>query len=280
MRRTSARHLLGKHADVALPFLALAITKAHSLAPSKWGVTRHGEWLRFNFASTEAMTISASECRVLIIGDPGPTAVRGLSLEPSPYRSAPKAQIARFTFQTKARTEKSLEQLAPFHLAFLAQQSIRPINPGSRRGHRDESIDAIVDATGSPLPYPTHRITAVSSKLPQEELSANEGRRLRITINAYERDERLRRACLRRFGFACSVCGILLSDVYGHEATGIIHIHHLEPLATRKGRGTPTSAADLRPVCPNCHSVIHARSPAFSIDEVKQMLRKRSRQRR
>lgn len=265
---------------MALPFLARAITKAHWLAPSKWGVTRRGKWLRFNFARTEAMTISESECRVLIIGDPRPTAALGLKLEPSPYSNAPKAQIARFTFQTKARTEKSLKLLAPFHLAFLAQQSVRTFNPGSRRGHRDATIDAIADATGWQLPYPTHRTAAQSSKPPEETLSANEGRRLRIAVNAFERDERLRGACLRKFGFACSVCGILLSDVYGCEATGIVHVHHLEPLATRKGRGTPTKTADLRPVCPNCHAVIHARTPAFSIDEVKQMLRSKSRRSR
>ena len=29
---------------------------------------------------------------------------------------------------------------------------------------------------------------------------------------------------------------------------------------------------DLRPVCPNCHSVIHLKAPPYSIDELKDML--------
>jgi predicted HNH restriction endonuclease len=29
---------------------------------------------------------------------------------------------------------------------------------------------------------------------------------------------------------------------------------------------------DLRPVCSNCHAVIHLRQPPYSIDEVKHML--------
>jgi len=29
---------------------------------------------------------------------------------------------------------------------------------------------------------------------------------------------------------------------------------------------------DLRPVCPNCHVVIHRREPPYSIDEVRQLL--------
>ena len=31
---------------------------------------------------------------------------------------------------------------------------------------------------------------------------------------------------------------------------------------------------DLRPVCPNCHAVIHRREPPFSIEEIKHMLEK------
>jgi 5-methylcytosine-specific restriction enzyme A len=29
----------------------------------------------------------------------------------------------------------------------------------------------------------------------------------------------------------------------------------------------------LRPVCPNCHAVLHLRTPPFSIDEARAMLR-------
>jgi predicted HNH restriction endonuclease len=30
--------------------------------------------------------------------------------------------------------------------------------------------------------------------------------------------------------------------------------------------------ADLRPVCPNCHAVLHSRRPAYSIEEVRGLL--------
>ncbi|MEW6365308.1 MAG: hypothetical protein AB1714_11820 [Acidobacteriota bacterium] len=31
---------------------------------------------------------------------------------------------------------------------------------------------------------------------------------------------------------------------------------------------------DLRPVCPNCHTIIHLRAPAYKVKEVKSFLRK------
>jgi 5-methylcytosine-specific restriction protein A len=29
---------------------------------------------------------------------------------------------------------------------------------------------------------------------------------------------------------------------------------------------------DLRPVCPNCHAIIHKKNPPFTIDEVKKFI--------
>jgi 5-methylcytosine-specific restriction enzyme A len=31
---------------------------------------------------------------------------------------------------------------------------------------------------------------------------------------------------------------------------------------------------DLRPVCPNCHAMLHKRNPAFTPEELKQKLRR------
>jgi predicted HNH restriction endonuclease len=31
--------------------------------------------------------------------------------------------------------------------------------------------------------------------------------------------------------------------------------------------------ADLRPVCPNCHAVIHRANPPYTLDDVRDMLR-------
>ena len=59
---------------------------------------------------------------------------------------------------------------------------------------------------------------------------------------------------------------------YGGAGKHIIHVHHLTPLSEIKGEYKVDPKKDLRPVCPNCHTIIHRKKPAYSIDEVKAMI--------
>ncbi len=99
-----------------------------------------------------------------------------------------------------------------------------------------------------------------------------EGSTRRVSVNAYERDRRARRACIRHYGTDCVVCGFRFGDVYGALAEGHIHVHHLRPLAASGGEYCVNPITDLRPVCANCHSVIHLGKTPRSIEEVQQML--------
>jgi hypothetical protein len=62
-----------------------------------------------------------------------------------------------------------------------------------------------------------------------------------------------------------------------HTAThGLIHVHHSLQLS-RVGKDYKVDpVADLRPVCPNCHAVIHHRpEQPYSIEEVQSFLAKK-----
>jgi predicted HNH restriction endonuclease len=58
----------------------------------------------------------------------------------------------------------------------------------------------------------------------------------------------------------------------GTFAARIIHVHHLTRLADIGEAYDVNSIADLRPVCPNCHGVIHKHNPPFIIEEVQGFL--------
>jgi 5-methylcytosine-specific restriction protein A len=51
-------------------------------------------------------------------------------------------------------------------------------------------------------------------------------------------------------------------------------VHHLIPLFDIKKNYKLNAIKDLRPVCPNCHAIIHQRKPAFTIEEVKELIKK------
>jgi 5-methylcytosine-specific restriction protein A len=97
-----------------------------------------------------------------------------------------------------------------------------------------------------------------------------------VAVNAYERNSEARRICIEVHGTNCTICGFNFGELYGDIAVGFIHVHHLSPIALRGEEHAIDPVTDLRPVCPNCHAVIHIRGGCMSIEEVKDLLRKRA----
>jgi 5-methylcytosine-specific restriction enzyme A len=76
----------------------------------------------------------------------------------------------------------------------------------------------------------------------------------------------------QHYGVSCFICGFNFSDVYGEIGRDFIHVHHLRQLADIGEEYEVDPVADLRPICPNCHAIIHRRIPALTIEEVKALL--------
>jgi 5-methylcytosine-specific restriction enzyme A len=111
-------------------------------------------------------------------------------------------------------------------------------------------------------------------EVPPDEHYA-EGAKKRVSVNAYERKPQARAACIAHFGFRCSMCDLLLEDRYGSIAAEFIHVHHIIPLSKVKADYRVDPKKDLRPVCPNCHAVIHRHKPPLSMAEARRLVRKR-----
>jgi predicted HNH restriction endonuclease len=99
-----------------------------------------------------------------------------------------------------------------------------------------------------------------------------EGSVRRTLINTYERDSDARRKCIEHYGSTCSVCSFSFGKVFGKIGEGFIHVHHLRPISEIAEEYQVDPVKDLRPVCPNCHAMLHRRSPCFSIEEVKNLI--------
>ncbi len=122
---------------------------------------------------------------------------------------------------------------------------------------------------------PTIDYTDVIEQLgrgPGYSLELLEGTTFRITVNARVRSQKARELCIELYGSKCSVCGFDFGRVYGPAVEGFTHVHHLRPLSETSGESAVDPATDLRPVCPNCHAVLHTRTPPYSITEVQAFL--------
>ena len=156
-----------------------------------------------------------------------------------------------------------------------------------------ELLDRIIEVTDQ-LPRTSQLITVTEAllraggttpnwtefQLPDEVPSGavySEGSVRTVVVNRYERDPQARLACISAHGGSCCVCGFNFAAVYGPEAQGYIHVHHLRPLSEVGGDYIVDPVADLRPVCPNCHAVLHLRGLCLTIDEVRRLMSEQER---
>ena len=112
-------------------------------------------------------------------------------------------------------------------------------------------------------------------ELPENSNEYREGKKKIIAVNIHERDPRARRVCIEHYGVKCSICDFSFGKVYGDECKGMIHVHHLKMVSESDGEYIVDPVTDLRPVCPNCHMVLHSKKDGvYSIDKVRLMLNK------
>ena len=97
----------------------------------------------------------------------------------------------------------------------------------------------------------------------------HEGEIKAVTVDVHERNPVARRQCIEHWGESCIACGFTFLKAYGPIGDGYIHVHHLDPLSEISETRVVDPVKDLRPVCPNCHVIIHKKRPPYRIEEVK-----------
>lgn len=103
-----------------------------------------------------------------------------------------------------------------------------------------------------------------------------EGDLRRVISDRRERNPEARRQCIDHYKLNCAVCDFNFGAFYGEIGEGLIHVHHLKPLNEAVGEREVDPIKDLRPVCANCHQVIHRRREALTLDEVRQAIGKKA----
>lgn len=99
-----------------------------------------------------------------------------------------------------------------------------------------------------------------------------EGAKKTITINAYERSVKARQLCIEHWKAVCAVCDFDFEERYGELGKGFIHVHHLTPVSKIGSTYEVDPINDLRPVCPNCHAMLHRQEETMTIEKLKSIM--------
>jgi len=89
----------------------------------------------------------------------------------------------------------------------------------------------------------------------------------------YKRSPQARADCLAHYGYSCVVCSFDFEKTYSGIGRQFIHVHHENEMALNGAEEYVIDPVkDLKPVCPNCHAMLHQRTPAYSITELQEKL--------
>jgi hypothetical protein len=141
---------------------------------------------------------------------------------------------------------------------------------GFSKGLNEIKDGSIVDALLSFVAVPS------SADFPDEVAQPEmyfEGATQPVMVNSFERDPDARAACIAHYGARCVVCGFDFEAQYGERGRGVIDVHHLKPLSEVGRSYKVDPIEDLRPVCPNCHTIIHRGKLRLSLEEARALVR-------
>jgi 5-methylcytosine-specific restriction protein A len=104
-----------------------------------------------------------------------------------------------------------------------------------------------------------------------------EGLKKILSVTVYERNKVAREKCIAIHTCQCAVCGFNFEKVYGKLGKGYIHVHHLNPVSKAEKEYQIDYNNDLRPVCPNCHAMLHRnKNKILTIEELQQIIESNS----
>ncbi len=104
----------------------------------------------------------------------------------------------------------------------------------------------------------------------------HEGATIKISINAYERNTKARKACIDHYGYKCYVCQFDFELFYGEIGEKFIHVHHEIPLADIKEEYEIDPINHLKPLCPNCHAIIHRTHLPIGINKMLEIIKRKT----
>jgi 5-methylcytosine-specific restriction protein A len=259
----------------ALKQLLESAAYADKVATAAWAVTLKRNGFRLNVGITE-----------VLVGFPEGIGLN-LAAQPDEFESSEGGEFFEVNYAVRPRStrynglvidfEQVAQQLQEPHFAFIdacaRTRSGKPL--AGSVNLRFHSAGLMAYARSFVADQAKEMVATVPEPRPDERTTTenfSEGTLLRDLANEFKRNAGARKACIAHYGLACAACGFEFGARYGAVAASYIHVHHLTPLSAIRSEHRVDPFQDLRPVCANCHTVIHMRAAPYTIEEMKTML--------
>lgn len=186
----------------------------------------------------------------------------------------PLKKFYNAVFSARNNPTPEFDDLCNFLDKELSQKHKRQINGTGKRywGELNDRTIKRLEVIADKYNESLNITPLVSATIIPEEITSpekyQEGSTKIISVNVYERNPKARSKCIEHYGNNCTICDFNFGEVFGELGEGFIHVHHLKPLSEIKESYNLDPITDLRPVCPNCHSMLHRKSPALSIEDL------------
>lgn len=116
------------------------------------------------------------------------------------------------------------------------------------------------------------KVILVEEIYPEQSVTYVEGASMTVKVNRFERNQKAREICILHHGSSCKVCDLNFTTNYGSIGTGFIHVHHITPVSEMHKEYEIDPVNDLVPVCPNCHSMLHRKTPPLTVAQLKKLM--------
>ena len=281
-RRRTARLLKSFWPDPAVfrgvaENLAASVRVAHNAADGCWCVTMHPQYLRLNAGQVETLTLHSEYARFLYQSPLSSELQQRFEVSDSDKPYYPSVPVPSGCCVVPWAALKTVPvELRDAHEAYIrAAASFKRVSP-FKRSFSPAALECVEEVIGLPLPRPSYiadeEIGLRVEPLPDEvdpSLPMIEGARYEVLVNAYERNPKARSRCIAHYGAKCVICQFDFTMFYGDVADGYIHVHHIKPLSEIGKAYEVDPIEDLRPVCANCHAVVHLGKRIRSVEEVR-----------
>jgi 5-methylcytosine-specific restriction protein A len=143
-------------------------------------------------------------------------------------------------------------------------EALKVIWPPQRGRNQDDVTDAPEEGNQDDIPDEPEEVDPTRTYV--------EGTMIPRLVHACVRSAKARADCIRYHGTTCACCAFDFEATYGLAGKGYIQAHHLRPLGKIKKAHRVDPIHDMRPLCANCHAIVHLREPIYSLEEVRAMV--------